>query len=68
MFSLMTPMALEAASVSTILTDVGTVVTQAMSWAGNVVTFITSNPLIMVFVALPLVGLGVGLIKRMISL
>ena len=64
----MVPIMAEAASVSTILTDVGTVVTQAMTWAGNVVTFITSNPLIMVFVALPLVGLGVGLIKRMISL
>lgn len=67
MFSLLAPMAAEA-SVSTVLTDVGTVVTQAMTWAGNVVTFISANPLIMVFVALPLVGLGVGLIKRMISL
>ena len=44
----MVPIMAEAASVSTILTDVGTVVTQAMTWAGNVVTFITSNPLIMV--------------------
>lgn len=53
---------------SAILTDVAAVVTQAMTWAGSVVTFITSNPLIMVFVSLPLVGLGVGLVRRMISL
>lgn len=71
MFSLLAPIAAEgsaAATVSSVLTDVGTVVTQAMTWAGNVVSFIAANPLIMVFVSLPLVGLGVGLIKRMISL
>ena len=56
------------ATVSTILTDVGTVVTQAVSWAGNIVTFIGQNPLVMVFVSLPLVGLGIGMVKRMISL
>lgn len=56
------------ATVSTILTNVGTVVTQAMTWAGNVVTFIGDNPLVMVFVSLPLVGLGIGMVKRLISL
>lgn len=55
-------------TISTILTDVAAVVTQAMTWATNVVTFIVGNPLIMVFVSLPLVGLGIGLVKRMISL
>lgn len=62
------PVLASATTVSTVLTDVGTVVTQAMQWAGSVVTFISENPLIMVFVALPLVGLGIGLIRRMISL
>ena len=55
-------------TISTILADVALVVTQAMTWATNVVTFIVGNPLIMVFVSLPLVGLGIGLVKRMISL
>lgn len=57
-----------SATVSTILTSIGSVVTQAMTWAGNVVTFIGDNPLVMVFVSLPLVGLGIGMVKRMISL
>lgn len=55
-------------TVASILTDIGTIVTQAISWAGDVVTFVVSNPLIMIFCAIPLVGLGIGMVKRMISL
>ena len=59
---------MEAVTISTILTNIAAVVTQAMTWAGSVVTFIGDNPLIMVFVSIPLVGLGIGMVKRMISL
>lgn len=55
-------------TISTILSNIGLVVTQAVSWAGDIVTFIGNNPLIMVFVAIPLVGLGIGMVRRMISL
>lgn len=57
-----------AATVSGVLTDIGTVVTQAMTWAGDVAEMIVSTPLIMIFVSVAMVGLGVGLIRRMISL
>lgn len=55
-------------TISTVLTAIGSVVTQAVTWAGDVVDFIAENPLIMVFVSIPLVGLGIGMVKRMISL
>lgn len=57
-----------AASLSTILSDVGSIVTQAVTWIGQYSTVITSNPLIEMFVIVSFVGLGVGLIKRLIRL
>lgn len=57
-----------ATTLSTILTNIGTIVTQALSWAGDVVDFIVDNPLCFVFVAVGLVGLGIGMVRRMISL
>lgn len=53
---------------STILTDVGLIVTQAITWINAFVGAITSNALIEMFVIIAFVGLGVGLIRRLISL
>lgn len=53
---------------STLLTDVGSIVTQAVTWIGQYAGAITSNPLIEMFVIVGFVGLGVGLIKRLIRL
>lgn len=39
-----------------------------ISYAGVVVSFITQNPLILMFVVLGLVGIGVGFIKRLIRM
>lgn len=55
-----------AATMSTILTDVGSIVTQAATWIGQYVGVITSNPLIEMFVIVSFVGLGVGLLKRLV--
>lgn len=44
-------------TVSTVLTDIGTVVTQAMAWAASVAEMIVSTPIVMVFVSVALVGL-----------
>lgn len=57
-----------AVTLASILTDVGSVVTSALSWAGDVVDFIVANPIVMIFVIVPLVGLGIGMVRRMISL
>lgn len=53
-----------------LITSAGSVVTAAIGWLGNYVTAITAtgNELLLLFTILPVVGLGVGLLKRMISL
>ena len=60
---------MEAVTLSTILTNVGSIVTAAISWMGDFVSSITAtgNEILLLFVLVPLVGLGVGLLKRMIS-
>ena len=53
---------------STILTSVGEIVTSGITWVSAFGGAITSNPLILMFVLVPMVGLGVGLLKRLIRL
>lgn len=47
-----------------ILSTATSLVTSGITWAGQFVTFITENPLVLVYALLPLVGLGVGLLTR----
>ncbi len=51
-----------------ILTSVGNVVTSAITWTGQFLSMITAegNEILFLFVILPLVGLGIGLTKRML--
>lgn len=49
-----------------IIAMISAVVTEAFVWAGQAVTFITENPLIMLFVGLPVVGLGIGFVMRLV--
>lgn len=53
-----------------ILTAIGNVVSSAMQWAGSVVTFITGegHELVLLFVIITFVGLGVGMLRRIIRL
>lgn len=53
-------------TIATILTNVSSLVTEAVKWVGSFVGAITSNPLLLMFVIIAFVGLGVGLIKRLI--
>lgn len=57
----------EVSVMSTIITNIGSLVTGAVSWVGSFVTAITSNDLLLLFVIISFVGLGVGLIKRIIK-
>ena len=51
-----------------LLTSVGTVFTQVVSWAGTVGETIVGTPVLLLFaVAVPLCGLGVGMFKRLLS-
>ena len=48
--------------------DVGTMVTESIGWIGEYTGAIVSDPLLEMFVIVSFVGLGVGLIKRLIHL
>lgn len=51
-----------------ILGDATSIVTEGLKWVGQVVTTVTSNPILLLFVILPLVGLGIGLFRRLINI
>lgn len=55
-------------TVATIIGQAGDIVTEAYSWVTETVTLISGSPLILTFVLVAFVGLGVGLIRRMIRL
>lgn len=55
-------------ALSNLITDIGSMVTGAVSWISSYVGAVTSNPLILAFVIVAFVGLGVGLINRLIKL
>lgn len=57
-----------AFSMTDFTTAVTSLVTAAIGWIGQFVTVITSNPLLLAFVVVSFVGLGVGLIRRIIRL
>lgn len=59
---------MEAVTIATILTQVSSIVTSGITWVGQFVGVITANPLILMFVIVSFVGLGIGLIKRLIRL
>ena len=55
-----------AVTVATILDSVSSFVSSAVSWVGSFVGAITDNPLILSFVIVAFVGMGIGLIKRLV--
>ena len=56
-----------AVTVSTVMTSVGKVFTAAIGWVGTVASTITDTPLLLAFCVIPLVGLGVGLFRRLLN-
>lgn len=51
-----------------IVSNITTLFSGGMSMAGTVGTTVTSNALLLTFVLVPIVGLGVGLFKRLINI
>ncbi len=49
-----------------LLTNIGTVFTSAMGWAGTVGTKVAETPILLIGVVVGFVGLGVGLFKRLL--
>lgn len=55
--------------IAALVAAVGDFVTGAITWMGQFVTAITgSDLLILAVVCIPLVGLGAGLVKRLVSI
>ena len=52
---------------ATIITAVSSVVTAAAGWAGDFGEMIVDTPILLLFVCIPIVGLGVGLFKRLLK-
>lgn len=50
---------------SAIIAEISTVVTGAIGWAGQFVTFVTENPLVLMFVTFGLIGTGIGILMRL---
>lgn len=51
-----------------ILSNVTSFVTAAVGWVSTFCTTITGQPLLLIFVITGFVGLGVGLIKRLVKI
>lgn len=51
-----------------IISAVGSVVTAAVGWISQFVTVITGNPILLIGIVVSFVGLGVGLIKRLMRI
>lgn len=58
---------MDSVTVSSLVGNAGDIVTAALGWVSSTVTTVVGNPLILLFVILPLVGLGIGLFRRLIN-
>lgn len=56
-------------AMSAFLTEIGTFFTQSVTWLGEVLDIVVSEPALLVLViAMPVVGFAVGLLSRLIRL
>lgn len=57
---------MEATTMETLLSTIGTFFTQVVSWMGDILDVIVSNPaLVIVCLAMPIIGFAVGLLTRL---
>ena len=56
-------------TVASVATDVGTFFTEAISWLGDVLDTVMSNPALFIMViAMPVAGFAIGALRRLIRL
>lgn len=60
---------MEPTGLAAILAHVTSIVTAAVSWCGSYLGMITTsgNEILLLFTVLPIVGLGIGILKRLFS-
>lgn len=56
-----------APTMTTLLNDLGTVVTQVLTWTGNVATTITETPILLLTTGFLVLGGAVGIFGRLLS-
>lgn len=57
-----------ATTMADILSAITTILTSVISWVGSIVTVITSNPLILLFVVIGVGLIAIGVVKRLLRL
>lgn len=57
---------METVTMDAIITAITALVTGMVGWMGQMVTFITANPLVLAFTLVSFVGLGIGGLMRLI--
>jgi len=50
-----------------LIVNIGLVVAAAFGWAGTAATFITANPLVLLMFIVPVAGIGITFIKRLMN-
>lgn len=56
-----------AMTVTAFIHEVGVVFTEAMTWLTSVGQAIASDGILLAFCAVPLIGLGIGVFKRLLN-
>lgn len=52
-----------------VLGQVGTFLTEALKWIGEIATYVAGNPLLFIMVfGIPIAGVGIGYLSRLIRL
>ena len=64
----MTEGAATAATMATLLSTIGEVLNAAVGWIGVIANVVTSAPLFMIGVVIMFVGVGIGLVSRLLHL
>lgn len=68
MIRFLMPMAITSTeTMSSLLTDLGTVVTQVLTWVGNVASTIVSTPLLLMTTGFLVLGGAIGIFGRLLS-
>lgn len=58
---------MEASAMSNLLTELGTVVTQVLTWTGDVATTIVETPLLLMTTGFLVLGGAIGILGRLLS-
>lgn len=54
-----------AMSMADILSSITSIVTSAITWLGQVVNAVTSQPILLLFVVFGFIGTGIGIFRRL---